>query len=484
MEESIVNQKVNIYSLKSLLRSVISVYEEKKQIKENNKYLMDIYKELIELINNVDINAIEENSLSISLLLPIIYNNEEALRIENKIDIYIYQLSKMKDNKDLEDEYNKISQKLNRIISKIIKEYEVICNKNELYTREVQELDSKAYICRGILYKLNTKNLINDYQKEEIKKLLQENNWSEEQSIIIQEYIRNHNIKCKFEKPKTSYTTIKMLEYNYDLYETDNLIDKDTKNKLNESVNSMFEIILTENDLNIPMFIEEMTSWMSREYYEYTIKSIMNKFLNVLNECKNNMVNDNNYEDLEVRKIIIEEFNSYYYKFLTLQRYYEHKLNDKEIIEEIPEEEINEVGKHLFFAKTNDIAYVEKDIEYIPNEYYQRVKKLIEGFKFDLLSGQNIERFSSNGRLKGYFKLKEDQVRIVIRSIFNDNYLILGIMLKKSDRATKDYVNIIKRDYEYDISNEELYNKKYLESEEIYTNLIEYLDSNSRKGNR
>lgn len=484
MKENVVNQKVNIYSLKSLLRSIISIYEEKKQIKDDNHYLMDIYKELIDLINNVDINEIEENSLSISLLLPIIYNNEEALRIENKIDAYIYQLSKMKDNKDLENEYIKVYQKLNKIISKIIKEYEVICNKNELYTREVQELENKAYICRGILYKLNTKNIINDYQKEEIKKLLQENNWNEEQSIIIQEYIRNHNIKCMFEKPKTSYTTIKMLEGNYKLYDTESINDRDTKNKLNESVTSMFETILTEVDLDIPRFVEEMTSWMSEEYYEYTIKSIMNKFLNVLSECKNNMVNDNNYEDLEVRKIIIEEFNSYYYKYLTLQRYYEHKLNKEEVIEEITEEETNEVGKHLFFAKTNDIPYVEKDIENIPKEYYQRVKKLLEGFKFNLLSWQNIERFVSNSKLKGYYKLKEDQVRIVLRNIDNDNYLILGIMLKKADRATKDYVNIIKRDYEYDISNEELYNKKYLESEEIYTNLIEYIDSNSRKGNR
>lgn len=74
---------------------------------------------------------------------------------------------------------------------------------------------------------------------------------------------------------------------------------------------------------------------------------------------------------------------------------------------------------------TSEGAYIEKDIEDVPKEYLNRVKKLLEGFKTNTLVDREIEGFTANGKLKGYKKLKDDQVRIVFRNI-NNNYLILG----------------------------------------------------------
>lgn len=482
--QKIISQKINLYSLKSLLRSIITLYEEKRIISDNAKYQLDIYKEIISLINDVDLNTLFSNTLSLNLLLPLIYSPEEAENIGNKISGYAYQLIKLSNNKDLEDEYNKILKKLNDIVGKIISEYEVLNSKSITYKQEFEDLNDKAYICRGILYRINTKMFISGYQINEVKKLLDENNWSNEHQIIILEYINHHNISCKFKSPKLSFTTIRMIEDDFELYDTNELIDKDLKNKLDDWSNSVFETILTEEDISmIPNFIDEMSIWMDDETFEYSIKSVLNKFLNSLKECKENMLKDNNYDDVEIRKLIILEYNSYYYKYLKLKKYYESRVY-KESVEESKEEEIAQEENHLFFATSNSKAYVEKDILDIPEEYYQRVKKLIEGFKFGTLNDHNIENFVSNSKLKGYRKLKEDQIRIVYRPLGNNNYLILGIMLKKSDRANKDYIKIINRDYNYDISDEFTYSEQKIENETIYNNLIEYLDEYSRKGNR
>lgn len=72
MEKDIINQKINIYSLKNLLRTVVSVYEEKRREVENAKYLTDVYNELLSLINDFDIKEVHNNVFAISLLLPYI----------------------------------------------------------------------------------------------------------------------------------------------------------------------------------------------------------------------------------------------------------------------------------------------------------------------------------------------------------------------------------------------------------------------------
>ena len=48
-EENIMPQRLNLNSLKNVLKSVISHYEEKKKISDNATYLIDMYKDIISL---------------------------------------------------------------------------------------------------------------------------------------------------------------------------------------------------------------------------------------------------------------------------------------------------------------------------------------------------------------------------------------------------------------------------------------------------
>lgn len=486
-EENIMPQRLNLNSLKNVLKSVISHYEEKKKISDNATYLIDMYKDIISLLTTNDVKTLYNELFTLNLLFPLIYSNEEAEFLSSKVNQIVYQLVRLSNNLELKTYYDDNLKKLDEIINKVVDEYEILKAKSVVYKEEVKEIKNKVSKYRNILYRLNAKVYLSEFHINEVKKLLTELEYSKEQQIILLEFINHHNIHCKDKNWRASFTTIRMMESDFELYDVNELVDNDIKNKIDSWSNSVFESILSDSNINLLEFIDDMTSWMDKDLKEYAIKKVLNKFLNVLNECKENMLEENNYDDVEIRKIIILEYNSYYYKYLNLKKYYNEKIMGEldeipDILDENPED--IEEKNHLFFAMTNEKSYVEKDILSIPEEYYERVRKLLEGFRFETLTEHNIETFASNSRLKGYRKLKEDQIRIVYRPLNNNNFLVLGIMLKKSDRANREYLRVITRDYNYDISDEKTYNEKFDESHEIYTNLIEYIDSNSRKGNR
>lgn len=475
-------ERINIYTLKNLLRADISLYTDKVKEKDNNSYLLDMYKEIIDLIDNGNPEELMENSASINLLLQLVYNEEVANKLTETIYKLAYAISKYSKMADNEKNLLQTEAKLNKIIRKILDEYDVIYNKNEVYIKEINNKSKRVYYEKGILYRLNTKKYLENFQIEEIKKILKEHNINNNDQIIVLEYVRNHNIKCSYSNPRVSYTTINMLQAEFTLYDIEGLIDIELKNKLDNHVVTIFENLFLEETEKIEEYVNDYTIWMNKEEYDYTMQSILNRFLIEMKNCQTEMLN--NYDDVELRKIVIEDYNHYYYKYIKFKKYYEEKMKD--VTDGINEEIIDNDNEenNLFYLMCGDISYIEKDIEDVPEEYLDRVKKLLEGFKNNTLQERFIEGFTANGKLKGYKKLKDDQVRIVFRKINNNNYLILGIFVKKENRATKEYVNIVKRDYDYNIDDELIYSDKLSESDIIYDNLMNYIDSNSRKGNR
>lgn len=468
--------KLDINSLKNLLRADISIYDDKTKDKNNNEYLLSIYKEILSLIDNVEANQIMQNSLGISLLFSLIYDESMADNTSQSIYKLSYLITAYSKNEDYEKELLKAKEKLSKLVRKINDEYETIINKNRIYAEEIHNLTKQIYIEKGILYRLNDKKCLEKFQIHEVKKLLKEKNWNENNIIIILEHIRNHNIRCSYDNPKISYTTINMLENDFDFYGTDDLMNIESKNKFDSHINTMFDSVSLEEDLDIESFVNNYTNWMNRNEYDYTMRNLLNKFIDELKKCQDEMVQ--NYEDFELRKIIIEDYNHYYYKFLKFKKYYDEKLHNIEENDTVLQS-ANEIEENnLFFAMTNENSYIEKDIEHVPKEYLQRVKKLLEGFKFNTLTSQYYSGFCAKGKFKGYRKLKDDQIRIVFRKINNNNFLILGLFVKKSQRDSDKYANIVGRDTNYSIDN------KLEESTIIYNNLMEFIENNSRKGNR
>jgi len=482
-------KRINIFSLKNVLRAELKVYDEKKKRYDDALYQKDLYEELVRLVNVDDINLLYANMLSIGLILPLIYDGNEAKVIESELYRLIYVIVNTQKYEGMEKEIKSYNNQLKLMVNKIIGEYTTLMNNISVYKKEYADKTLSFISCRKILYRLRHEHVIDNELINFINNLLAQRGFSKEHQILIDEYINHHNIKAKFKNPKLSFTTIKMIEDDFKLYDLEELMDKDIKDRLDSCSVSIYDSLMEQDDTEASIqFLDSMTSWMDNTQVEYVLKSVLNKFLMLLQECKNNMLTDGNYEDVDIRRVIIEEYNSYYYRYKKLLDYYNSKMKIIEGTENLPigggeEEEIlpKEVKNHLFFAMGASKSYAERDIADMPEETYKVIKDLFEDFKYGTLPEYNLEYFVSGGNLKGYCKLKDKEVRIVCKFLGDNNYLVLGIISKKNQGGNKEYLAITNRDYNYDISTEQLYIAKEQESEEIYGSIIEYLEKNARK---
>lgn len=476
-----INERINISSVKNLVWSELKIYDEKKKYFEDALYQKDLYEDLISLLNTEDIRKIYENNFSISLILPLLYSKEDAENISVNISKFSYLLLKSEADK------NSNLEQLNMIIERINRDYATLSNNLGIYKKEYLEKKPSAIKCMQILHKIKYDYIIEDEYVMFINDLLREREFKREYQIIYDEIIKQYNDGIKFLKPIRSYTTIKMVKSDFTLYEIDDVFEKDLKNKLDSCSISIYESLMNlKSDEFADEFVENMISWMNEEEQNYVLKTTLNKFLSLLNDCKNNMLVEGNYEDVEIRRVIIEEYNSYYYRYEKLLNYYNKKNNLDASLEE--NEELEDLGpepkNNIFFLMRSTNSYFEHDLEDFNPHYLNTVKELLEGFKYGRLLKRCNEGFTANSSLHIYRKLKDDQVRILFRQLHNNNYLVLGAFEKKSNDGLSNYVRMAGRDCDYNIRTEELYSLRMMESEEVYNNVMEYIENNARKGDR
>jgi len=404
--------------------------------------------------------------------LDVLYGKEEANRIYDRIFSNIYK-----------KDYEKFYKELNDLIS----EYEFLCNqfenKKENFNDDYRRVVNDWLLYRNILYRLNRKEFISQKQIDKIKQLFEKNDIKKEHAIIMSELINHHNIRCSFNNPITSYTTIKIVGSDFEDLEQDEFLDKDTKLRLDKFADSLFEEFTKEDKIKNPNeYLDEFTSWMSDADIEYVLKGTLNNFLMLLRELKNDMLTGTNYENVEERKRIISMYNFYYYEYKKVLDYYYQKFKKEEEVIEL-EEDLS-IKNNIFFLMSTNGSHFEKDLSDVPKEYYEKVKFLLSGFKFQSDFSKYIKQLSANSHLKGYLELRLDQIRIIYRHLSDNNYLFLGVFVKKEDTGRRLYTNVVNRDCNYDISTEDKFTAKYNESEDCYDIVMQILDENKRKGNR
>ena len=118
----------------------------------------------------------------------------------------------------------------------------------------------------------------------------------------------------------------------------------------------------------------------------------------------------------------------------------------------------------------------------IPKEYLERVKNLLDKLKTNQLNPRESAGFGGNNRLKEVRELRSDQIRILYKKIFENNYLILGIGVKKTDNDLNMYYTISNRNQTIDLSTVEKYNRNLEVSYEVEEKINSYIQTNSRKG--
>lgn len=464
-----------VNDLKSKLYTEVQNYE---QLKNDLGCVYTKRDVLIEIITLLEDDSF--NNLQLGLLLPIVYGNVEANSIHDKLVSILY---------------SKDSTKINRFILSIKEKFkddlQSFSNQIQLLKNELQIKKESTIEYRKILSNFKYLGLLSSDQIEIITEIMKKYNYDKKDQIRILEAVRFHNTRVKFEdKSKISYTVVNMLDDKYEKYEVSELEEADLKNKFQTAIDSFYRSIKMENSIEdiIELMPELESGSYSLEEYDYIYKKIINRIIDDLLENITSISDQDIYNDIELRKVVIQEYNENKFKFNKLEYFYKsRRLSYCSKIEQ--EKELNnseESLNNIFYLLTSngDISYLERDIKEFPEEYLLKVKQLIEGKKSNTLSIDWDKALTSHKVLRQYGELKYDQIRIMYKHLSNNNYLIVGAFVKKTNTDLKKYGTIASRIIDVDISTPELLADELENSGRVEDRLYKFIDDRSRKGSR
>ena len=165
------------------------------------------------------------------------------------------------------------------------------------------------------------------------------------------------------------------------------------------------------------------------------------------------------------------------------------RIENKEITvkEELVEEEKEIEEIHRLIYSTSDVNPTKSkfiaDLDDIPQEYYVTVYYLINGFKTGTLSVGEYKALTNNNNVQKCRELKSDQVRIILKHVKDNIYVILGAATKKVDNDKKMYESMAKRSIPK-IDTDNTLKLQLLFAEQVEKELTTIVESKGRKGNR
>lgn len=468
-----------VNDLKSKLYTEVQNFEHLKSNLEDIKTKKDILTEIISFFDDNNKEALVNNFFHLGLLLPIIYSEVEANSIYEKINSNLYS--------------NNDNKTLSLIKTKFKDDLQSFSNQTKLLENQIAIKKSTIIEFRKILSNYKYSGLLTPLQIELITRIMKDYNYDKKDQIRILESIRIHNIRVKYEdNSKISYTVVNMLDEKYQKYEISQVEEAEFKDKFQTTIDSFYRSIRMDDAIDdiIDLMPELESGNYSLEEFDYIYKKIINHLIDDLVENISYMSDQNIYSDVELRKVVIQEYNENKYKYNKLKYYYNKrrqnycsKIENTKEIENIEDEIVNNIFYQL--TSSGESSYLERDIKDFPEEYLLKVKQLIEKKKYDKLSPDMDKYFSSiNRQMKEYRELRWDQVRIIYKHLSQNNFLIVGAFVKKTDNDRKMYGSIASRGTNIDISTPELIQTQVQKSEQIEHRLYEFIDEKSRKGSR
>ena len=147
----------------------------------------------------------------------------------------------------------------------------------------------------------------------------------------------------------------------------------------------------------------------------------------------------------------------------------------------------NELGENRnIILSSNDYtskdkkSYIERDLDDLPEECFNRVRELLTNFEVGNNSGFVIKKLVD---IPDTYEIKDnDQIRIVFSIRNGNNYIIKGVFQKKEDTYRDKYVTVSKRPDTF--RNPDEYKKALEYSKERFEIMLNYLEENARKSNR
>ena len=330
--------------------------------------------------------------------------------------------------------------------------------------------------CRLVVNCLEYKQIIYNYLMDFIKEELSKENIVGVELIKTFEEIKKHNLMIRFDEKISTY----------DLSQVSNMLNmgfEDIEIKYIEvtpKVKQQIKQIINLLDSN--SFTSVMASWelqyFSLEEQDYILKVVLKHYQDKIEDLINILKEEEFYFDIETLKTIKKEYQVYLERYLFVRNNLDNIKENKEennidntnYLE--PLVEITQANK-LYYA-TNEIepekSYFVRDLLKIREESLERILELINNFK-----NGDISKVKYLANETPSFELKDDQIRIILKHIKNNNYSVMGVFIKKSDNNRSAYNNILARplasiDDEY--------------SREVENYYMDYIENNKRSGSR
>lgn len=472
---------------KDRISELLDIYiERNKKLKDSyneNTMIVDLYEELIPLINS-SYNDIIENKLRISLLLNAIYKN----------DIYskFYEiLIKVKINSD--------NSNYKEFISMIDKEYKKVSNKVAKQLKRIERSkDTVSSATRvKVAIKQNLPIIYSSYDISAVKRILDyfeiEGEISTKEVILFINEIELYNRRLLSEKGSDREKEITEAIYQqipnminaggYELY-PEIKISSDRKNSLDNFFNQIMNFIDSLEDVQVIPSIENYKKYdITDEEYKYIIIKILNKYENDMIDYYNFIKNKECYASRKERLEVVEEYYKCLDKFLIIREYYNNLDEEITDIEE-PIVNLEETRRLVYSTTMNGLKpKIVTDMKDVPFEYYEEVFELLDRFKKGNVSRDEFKQLQNNKNLKGITELRSDQIRIVLKHLKGDIYSVNGVFVKKDNNDITMYNTMSKRPLP-DISTEEKLEHELLVAKYTEETLQKMVEEKSRKGSR
>ena len=452
----------NLTYLKNFLYNEISAFDEKEDRYQELNYKIDLYLDLITILNQ-DIETIKKRSSLLYNLINEIYGSPflslRIMEIIGQIDESIQNQSSFQSELDT---LNEIKQNLSDELQRLEIENE------EIY-KYLKSANPRKKLFVSLIYNLKKSQLVKEHHLDELKKLFEEKNMPYEDQICIFEHIKKHNdkVRSRFSKVEREHKNeiLEMLEFGFEIISDDSL---DYDPRISKELPVCINLLKYYDDTN------EFIKHLFDTYKESNL--IQGLFIGLINHIQDNILEQRNmikekdfYIDSDLRDEICEEFNHQLLMYIKLRDYYDKVFESEEEIVDIEERTL------VYATKESGEPYVYDDIKDFPEEYLDKLESLIKSFKAGNLTKKHIAGFTTN--LHQYRKLKDDQIRVVIKQVAENTFCVLGFAVKKDQRGGA-YNKICAREIPNNLK------QILLEKDEVEDNLFSYIKENHRKGNR
>ena len=409
-----------------------------KEFKEDKAYHLmkkpDLYKKTIEMAMKTDVDEI----------VKIIKNKRTLDLYDKETENALKRFGLSKDTIYSDKFINNTNGRVRDELLKMRQREEELSKKNkelDLYICDVainmfEDLEKKKEyyksILKGLTYakeNIKKEELFNKMASDSLDYVL--NDLEENKKIKLVSFIQKYN-KCLEEKSKN---LIIKAESNKEIDEENKVITFTDYNASDDEKEKLTPVmVVAKNYLDS---IEKLDKASINEFLNYI--SIKNNFISIISY----MISFSNDDSL--RKY--------------LEKYLENIINSN--MEE--KENAEEDNRILYYGFTASKKYILKDIDNISEAYYKDILKAIDKLKRCNWTGKkNLVSLDKT------FEIRQNDIRITVRKLNRNTYVILGIYCKKMNRDRLLVKDTLRRSDNLDIYlNNNILNECYSLNEEL-----------------